>query len=63
MSIFISTLCFRRILKCHVLIDLKIRKFKHTDAGQMNFYLNYYLDNEMMVGDELPIEMCLHPKG
>ena len=29
-----------------------MRKFKHTDAGQMNFYLNYYLENEREKGDE-----------
>ncbi len=56
---YIDLVFYHRILKCHVLIDLKIRKFKHTDAGQMNFYLNYYLDNEMMVDDELPIGILL----
>ena len=32
---------YHRRLKCHVLIDLKIRAFRHGDAGQMNYYLNY----------------------
>jgi predicted nuclease of restriction endonuclease-like (RecB) superfamily len=31
---------YHRILKSHVLIDLKIGKFDHADAGQMNVYLN-----------------------
>ena len=31
---------YHRILKCHVLIDLKIREFSHADVGQMNFYSN-----------------------
>lgn len=56
---YIDLVFYHRILKCHVLIDLKIRKFLHTDAGQMNFYLNYYRDNEMYDGDDLPIGILL----
>jgi len=56
---FVDLVFYHRILKCHVLIDLKIRKFKHWDAGQMNFYLNYYLDNELEEGDELPVGILL----
>ena len=44
---YVDLVFYHRILKCHILIDLKTRKFKHTDAGQMNFYLNYFKDNEM----------------
>jgi len=40
--------------KSHILIDLKIGKFDHTDAGQLNVYLSYYKDNEMSDGDNLP---------
>jgi predicted nuclease of restriction endonuclease-like (RecB) superfamily len=50
---------YHRLLKCHVLIDLKTRKFNHVDAGQMNFYLNYYRDNEMSDGDNPPIGIVL----
>lgn len=50
---------YHRILKCHVLIDLKIGKFDHADAGQMNVYLNYYKDNEMSEGDNPPIGLIL----
>ena len=56
---FIDLVFYHRILKCHILLDLKIRKFKHTDAGQMNFYLNYYRENEMTDDDELPIGILL----
>ncbi|MDX9928254.1 MAG: PDDEXK nuclease domain-containing protein [Bacteroidales bacterium] len=56
---YIDLIFYHRILKCHVLIDLKIRKFLHTDAGQMNFYLNYYRENEMYDGDDLPIGILL----
>ncbi len=55
----IDLVFYHRILKCHVLIDLKTRKFKHTDAGQMNFYLNYFKDNEMDEGDNPPIGIVL----
>lgn len=33
---------YNRILKCFVLIDLKIGKLKHQDLGQMQMYVNYY---------------------
>ncbi len=55
----IDLVFYHRILKCHVLIDLKTKKFKHTDAGQMNFYLNYYKDNEMHEGDQHPIGILM----
>ena len=42
---------YHRILKCHVLIDLKVNEFDYADAGQMNVYLNYYKENEMSEGD------------
>jgi len=50
---------YHRILKCHILIDLKNREFSHADAGQMNFYLNYFKDNEMEKGDNPPIGIIL----
>jgi hypothetical protein len=46
---------YHRILKCYVLFDLKINEFDHTDAGQINFYLNYYEDNEMTEDDNPPM--------
>jgi len=55
----IDLVFYHRILRCHILIDLKTRKFKHTDAGQMNFYLNYFKDNEMHEGDNPPIGIVL----
>lgn len=55
----IDLVFYHRILKCHVLIDLKIGKFTHADAGQMNVYLNYYKDNEMSGGDNPPIGIIL----
>jgi len=58
----IDLVFYHRILKCHVLIDLKIGQFDHADAGQMNLYLNYYRKNEMTEGDNPPIGiiLCAH---
>jgi len=56
---YVDLVFYHRILKCHVLIDLKTRKFKHTDAGQMNFYLNYFKDNEMNEADNPPVGIVL----
>ena len=50
---------YHRILKCHVLIDLKVNNFDHSDAGQMNLYLNYYKKNEMTEDDYPPIGIIL----
>ncbi len=55
----IDLVFYHRILKCHVLIDLKIGKFDHADAGQMNLYLNYYRKNEMTEGDFPPVGIIL----
>ena len=50
---------YHRILKCHVLIDLKIDKFKHEYASQMNMYLNYYRYEIMQADDNPPIGIIL----
>ena len=50
---------YHRILKCHVLIDLKMGDFDHSDAGQMNLYLNYFRENEMTEGDNPPVGIIL----
>lgn len=55
----IDLVFYHRILKCHILIDLKIGQFDHADAGQMNMYLNYYRKNEMTEGDNPPVGIIL----
>ena len=47
----IDLVFYNRILKCFVLIDLKIGELKHQDLGQMQMYVNYY-DREMRLEDE-----------
>ncbi|GHT23246.1 hypothetical protein FACS189430_06220 [Bacteroidia bacterium] len=55
----IDLVFYHRILKCHVLIDLKVGEFDHADAGQMTVYLNYFKKNEMAEGDNPPIGIIL----
>lgn len=55
----IDLVFYHRILKCHILIDLKIREFSHADVGQMNFYLNYYKNEISDKTDNPPIGLIL----
>jgi len=55
----IDLVFYHRIKKCHVLIDLKIKKFRKEYVGQMIYYLNYYRDNLMTEGDNPPIGIIL----
>lgn len=50
---------YHRLLKCHVLVDLKLGAFSHADAGQRNVYLNYYKEQEMTPGDNSPVGLIL----
>src|SRR3989339_1151249 len=50
---------YHRILKCHVLVDLKVRAFSYADVGQMNFYLNYYKNEISSKSDNPPIGIIL----
>ncbi len=56
---YIDLVFYHRILKCFVLIDLKMEAFKPADAGQMNFYLNYIKENESQPEDNPPIGILL----
>lgn len=56
---FIDLVFYHRILRCFVLIDLKTKKVKHQDIGQMNLYLNYFKEEENTVGDNDPIGIII----
>lgn len=56
---FIDLVFYHRILKCHVLIDLKIGEFEHGDIGQLNTYLNFYKDEIGEQGDNPPVGILL----
>ncbi len=48
---FVDLVFYNRLLRCFVLIDLKIGKLKHQDLGQMQMYVNYY-DRYVRAEDE-----------
>jgi predicted nuclease of restriction endonuclease-like (RecB) superfamily len=56
---FIDLVFYHRILKCHILIDLKTERFKHSHVGQINTYINYYKNEVMQADDNLPIGILL----
>lgn len=55
----IDLLLFHRRLKCLVVIDLKLGKFTHADAGQMNLYLNYAKQHLTEPGENDPVGIIL----
>ena len=50
---------YHRILRCFVLIDLKLNEVQHHDIGQMNMYLGYFAAEENVEGDNPPIGIIL----
>jgi hypothetical protein len=57
---FIDLVFYHRILKYHMLVDLKLGTFSYADAGQMNVYLNYYKEQEITPGDNPPVGLILY---
>ena len=55
----IDLVFYHRILRCFVLIDLKINEVQHDDIGQMNLYLGYFANEENAEGDNPPIGIIL----
>jgi hypothetical protein len=50
---------YHRILKCFVLIDLKMEELQHADVGQMNMYMGYFAEEENEPDDNPPIGILL----
>lgn len=50
---YVDLVFFNRLLRCYVLIDLKIGKLTHQDLGQMQMYVNYF-DRHVKLPDENP---------
>jgi predicted nuclease of restriction endonuclease-like (RecB) superfamily len=59
---FVDLVFYHRILKCHVLVDLKMEGLSHAHIGQMNMYLNWFRRNEMCEGDNPPVGLLLCPR-
>jgi len=49
----VDLVLYNRLLRCYVLIDLKIGEITHQDIGQMQMYVNY-MDRNVITGDENP---------
>lgn len=50
---------FHRTLRCLVVIDLKVGKFTHADAGQMLLYLGYATEHWKRPGENPPVGLIL----
>ena len=55
----IDLVFYHRILRCFVLIDLKINDVQHDDIGQMNLYLGYFANEENTESDNPPVGIIL----
>jgi predicted nuclease of restriction endonuclease-like (RecB) superfamily len=61
---YIDLVFYNTILKCYVVIDLKIGKLTHQDIGQMQMYVNFY-DRDIKQPDDNPtvgLILCEHKK-
>lgn len=56
---YLDLVFYHRLLRCHVLLDLKVRAFRHADAGQMNYYVNYFKDRITGPDDNPPVGIIL----
>jgi len=58
---YIDLVFYRMVLKCYVLIDLKVGKLTHADLGQIQFYVNYYDRERRTEGDNPTLGLILCP--
>lgn len=56
---FVDLVFYHRILKCHVLVELKVAAFDHQNIGQLNTYVNWYGKHMRSDGDGPPIGILL----
>lgn len=56
---YVDLVFYHRILKCFVLIDLKINSVKHEDIGQMNMYMGYFAKELNEHDDNPPVGIIL----
>lgn len=55
----IDLLLFHRRMRCLFIIDLKLGRFNHADAGQMNLYVNYAAEHLTLAGENPPVGLVL----
>lgn len=56
---FVDLVFYHRILKCHILVELKVEPFTHENIGQLNTYVSWYRQHMMHAGDNLPVGILL----
>lgn len=56
---FIDLVFYHRVLKCHVLVELKVDEAKHEHIGQLKTYVNYYKKEVMQEDDNPPVGILL----
>ncbi len=56
---FVDLVFYHRILKCHILVELKLESFNHENIGQLNTYVSWFKKNMMIKGDNPPIGILL----
>lgn len=56
---FVDLVFYHRVLKCHVLVELKTKKFNYADVAQLNMYVAYYREKIMLEDDNAPIGILL----
>jgi predicted nuclease of restriction endonuclease-like (RecB) superfamily len=56
---FVDLVFYHRILKCHILLELKIDKFKHEHLSQLNTYVSYFREEIKRPDDNDPIGILL----
>ena len=55
----VNLLFYHRRLRCLVIIDLKVGRFAHADAGQMHLYLNYAREHWVQENENPPVGLIL----
>ena len=59
---YIDLVFYHTVLKCYVLLDLKVGKLTHGDLGQLQLYVNYFDEERRTAGDQptLGLILCTH---
>lgn len=56
---YIDLVFYHTVLKCYILIDLKVGKLTHADLGQIQLYVNYYDEERCSTGDNPTLGLIL----
>lgn len=56
---FIDLVFYHRVLKCHILVELKTKEVAHENIGQLKTYINYYKKNICLPNDNPPVGLLL----